>query len=393
MFKTLYRTPIFAALAFSPVTNATSFVDPIDGMLDMGEYLAENAYGFLPVPVLITEPALGIGGGMLGVFLHESEEEKEARKKLALASLEGGANLIPPAVTVVGGGATQNGTWFAILGHRRTWNQDSIRYMGGLGYGNAFIDIYADIGNNSQWIPNQSVSFESDNKGYGGMQNLQFRVSDTPLFLGVSQFWARSEVRSSNNVINAVLENTIGLNTTASGLGLTAEYDTKNSFFFPTDGYSVNAEYMLYRDAFGSDNSYDMFELSGQSFHPISKDWTLAFAASYESLTKKEAGLLPPLAKPYVKLRGISAFRYQDNYVSSIQTQLMWHIDSRWTVSGFVGTGTASREFDNLYDEAYTAYGTGFRYLIARRYGIHMGMDFAFSDDDNAFYFNVGSGF
>ncbi|MEZ8825042.1 BamA/TamA family outer membrane protein [Vibrio sp. 10N.261.55.A7] len=393
MFKNLYRVPAAAALVFSPLAVAVSFVDPIDGMLDMGEYLAENAYGFLPVPVLITEPALGIGGGMLGVFLHESEEEKEARKKLAMASIDGGANLIPPAVTVVGGGATENGTWFGLLGHRRTWDQDSIRYMGGLGYGNAFIDIYADIGNGSQWIPNKSVSFESDNKGYGGMQHLQFRVADTPLFLGVSQFWARSDVRSSNAAVNTILEKLIGLSSTASGLGVTAEYDTKNSFFYPTDGYSVNVEYMVYRDAIGSDNKYDTFELSGQSFHPISSDWTLAFAASYESLTQKDSGLLPPLAKPYVKLRGVSAFRYQDNYVSSIQTQLMWDIDSRWTISGFIGTGSASRELENLYDEAHAAYGAGFRYLIARRYGIRMGMDFAFSEEDNAFYFNVGSGF
>lgn len=40
--------------------QATSFTDPIDGQLDMGDYLAENAYGFLPVPILITEPAVGV---------------------------------------------------------------------------------------------------------------------------------------------------------------------------------------------------------------------------------------------------------------------------------------------------------------------------------------------
>ncbi|WP_428808288.1 BamA/TamA family outer membrane protein [Vibrio lamellibrachiae] len=387
--KSLYRSILLSTASLSTTAFSVSFTDPIDGMLDMGEYLAENAYGFLPVPILITEPALGVGGGFLGVFLHESEQEKEARRKLALESIDGGANLIPPAVTVAGGGATQNGTWFGVLGHRRTWDQDSIRYMGGLGYGNAFIDIYA----NSQLIPDKSISFESDNKGYGGMQKLQFRVGDTPLFLGVSQFWARSKVRSSNDVVNAAIEKLIGLETTASALGINAEYDTKNSFFFPTDGYSINAEYMLYRDSFGSDHSYDTFELGAQLFHPISDSWTLAFAGGYESLTKTERGILPPLAKPYVKLRGISAFRYQDNYVSSIQSQLMWHIDNRWTVSGFVGVGSASKEVDGLFDDTHVAYGTGFRYLIARRYGIHMGMDFAFSEDDNAFYFNVGSGF
>lgn len=27
----------------------------------MGEHLAENAYGFLPIPIIITEPAVGYG--------------------------------------------------------------------------------------------------------------------------------------------------------------------------------------------------------------------------------------------------------------------------------------------------------------------------------------------
>ncbi|MGC9461534.1 glyceraldehyde-3-phosphate dehydrogenase, partial [Vibrio genomosp. F10 str. 9ZD137] len=68
-----------------------SFYDPIDNKLDLGEHLAENAYGFLPIPILITEPAVGLGGGVIGLFLHESEDEKNARKQLAMTSLDGGA--------------------------------------------------------------------------------------------------------------------------------------------------------------------------------------------------------------------------------------------------------------------------------------------------------------
>ncbi len=48
------------------------FIDQIDGHLDMGEYLAENLG--LPVPILITEPAVGYGGGFTGIFLCESED-------------------------------------------------------------------------------------------------------------------------------------------------------------------------------------------------------------------------------------------------------------------------------------------------------------------------------
>ncbi|WP_255558063.1 BamA/TamA family outer membrane protein [Photobacterium sp. WH24] len=364
--------------------------DPIDGMFDMGEYLAENAYGFLPVPVIITEPALGGGGGIFGLFLHETDAEKEARRKLALESLDGGARLIPPAITVAGGAATENGTWFAALGHRRTWNKDHIRYLGGIGYGDVVMDIYDDFG--GRLPASQALGFETQTEGYGVIQKLQFRVQDTPLLLGFSQFWTRTEVSASNQVVDKIFQRALGKSTTSSGVGFVAEYDTRDNFFFPTDGYQVTAEYMFFRDGIGSDYDYDTFALDGQVFFPLSKQLILAFAGDYQSMRSDDQSL-PPLVKPYVKLRGISAYRYQDDYVSAVQTQLMWRIDPRWTLSGFIGTGSAASESHDLYEHSETAYGTGFRYLIARRYGLHTGIDIAFSDEESAFYFNMGSGF
>lgn len=38
---------------------ATGLIDPEDGMVDMSRYLQENPYGFLPIPLVITEPAVG----------------------------------------------------------------------------------------------------------------------------------------------------------------------------------------------------------------------------------------------------------------------------------------------------------------------------------------------
>ncbi len=80
-----------------PPGDAADLFDAEDGMLDMSQYLAENRYGFLPVPLAITEPAIGYGGGLFGLFLHGK------------GSREGG-QFIPPPLTAFGGAATQNGT-------------------------------------------------------------------------------------------------------------------------------------------------------------------------------------------------------------------------------------------------------------------------------------------
>ena len=39
-----------------------NLIDPEDGMLDASDYLT-SAYGFFPVPIIVTEPAVGFGIG------------------------------------------------------------------------------------------------------------------------------------------------------------------------------------------------------------------------------------------------------------------------------------------------------------------------------------------
>ena len=235
-------TSLLSASAYS-----INFFDPIDGQLDMGEYLAENAYGFLPVPILITEPAVGYGGGFTGIFLHESDEQREKRKKLAAQSRDGGAQLLTPAITAVGGFATENGTWMGFIAHRRTWNNDSIRYLGGAGYGDINMTFYRQSTPKAldSLAPGQGV--ELGMTGGGGIQKIQWRLPDSNWFIGASQQYFAPDLSINNypraNEIIARIANT---SPTSSGLGLLLEYDSKNSFLNPTQGYNYTAEYMWF---------------------------------------------------------------------------------------------------------------------------------------------------
>ncbi len=65
----------------------SQFVDPDDGRFDTSRFLADNAYGFLPLPIIITDPAVDGGLGAVGLFFHESEEQKEKR----LGALQNGS--------------------------------------------------------------------------------------------------------------------------------------------------------------------------------------------------------------------------------------------------------------------------------------------------------------
>jgi len=359
----------------------------------MGEYLAENAYGFLPVPILITEPAVGYGGGFTGIFMHESEEQKNTRKELAEKSIDGGAQLLTPAITAIGGFATENGTWMAFVGHKRSWNEDSIRYLGGLGYGDINMTFYRQSSPNalSPLEPNEGV--ELGLKGMGGIQKLQFRVPDSQWLLGFSQqFFAPTLSLNNHPKAQEILNNIGNTSPTSSGLGLIAEYDSKNSFLNPTQGYNYVAEYLWFGDAIGSDYTYQTFNLEGLNYWELNKEWNLALRGQYKSLSTNER-VLSPQYYPDIDLRGIARNRYQGEHTVAAEVQVSKQWTPRWSTAVFTGIGYAGDSDKDMFDQSsHTAYGVGFRYLIARRYGLISGIDIAFGEEDTALYFQVGAG-
>lgn len=378
MINRLSKALLFVGLlGHGLIAYAQGVFNAEESMLDREDNVHDNHDSFLPIPVVITEPAVGYGGGLFGLFLHEQKKEHASVKE----------HFIPPPMTVFGGGGTQNGTWFVGGGHRHSWNNDSIRYLVALGYADINLDIYSgDIAGfgNGEGVRTQT-------KGYGGMQKLLFRIGDSPVFLGASQLYARVEISADKPIINRAIQYFLGNSSSTSGVGLVAEYDTTDNFFYPRNGLSLTGEYQFYTSLLGGDYRYDMLTIDGRYFLPLNRVLTMVIAGNYQALSNADSHL-PPMARPYIALRGISRYRYQGDYVGAVQTQLEWQFSPRWTLQGFVGAGDASTDRAGLFNKAEVAWGSGFRYLIVRKFGIQMGLDVAFSGNEQAVYLNVGTG-
>jgi hypothetical protein len=91
--------------------------------------------GALPVPVVITEPAVGYGFGLGLLFFSGPIAEAAAN------STGDEPNRTPPNVTALGGVYTENGTWAAAATHFHTWDDDRYRYLGAV----AKVDALASI--------------------------------------------------------------------------------------------------------------------------------------------------------------------------------------------------------------------------------------------------------
>ena len=64
---------ISGSTAVSQASIFEQFIDKKDGKLDASQWILENSAGFMPVPIVITEPAVGVGGGAALLFFSESD--------------------------------------------------------------------------------------------------------------------------------------------------------------------------------------------------------------------------------------------------------------------------------------------------------------------------------
>jgi len=98
----LFGAMLFTLLFTLPASGDSILdesVDPKDGQFDVSEPI-EKSTGFIPIPIMISDPAVGYGGGLTLTYFHESkyEEQKEAGEDDSLT--------LPPSVSVLTGAAT-----------------------------------------------------------------------------------------------------------------------------------------------------------------------------------------------------------------------------------------------------------------------------------------------
>ena len=83
---------------------------------------------------------------------------------------------------------------------------------------------------------------------------------------------------------------------------------------------------------------------------------------------------------------------YVGESAASVEIEARWQFWKRVSAVGFVGAGSAWTDFMDV--ESSRDIGTGgggFRYEIARRFGLHMGVDVAWGPDEPALYVQFGN--
>lgn len=350
-----------------------NFIDPEDGMLDSSDYLS-SAYGFFPVPIIVTEPAVGFGIGAAVAYFHEPKGLDE----------EAHPHRGPPSISAVFGAVTDNDTYLYGGAHSGVWKDDHVRYVGALAGASVNLRFYP--GNRSGGSDDEGIRFNID--GTFLYQQVQFRLRESNWWLGATYLYINAEntFRLEGEDPGDLPDPQFGFD--QAGLGAYVEYDGRNTTFTPTDGLRAILEYRNYDDNWGSDFDYDHYLAALYHYTPVAEYSSLGLRLQGETVS----GDVPFFGYPYVNLRGIPALRYQGEDVITAEVEFLWGFTPRWSLALFGGVGnTSSVDLFNNSDETVAAGGVGFRYRIARKLGLQSGVDLARGPEETAIYLTIGS--
>lgn len=340
-----------------------------DGWLDASRFL-DQKYGFLPVVIPITEPAVGYGAAGGLAFIS---------KPLADAQ----AGFGRPNITLVGGMATQNGSWGAVAGDLRYWLDDRLQTLAGAVYASVNLD-YHGIGA-SEVLNNHPLRYNLEPKG--GMLQGKYRLANFPLWAGLSYSFAATRITFEAPETTPELPE-FRRDSNVGGLTPSLTFDTRDNIFTPNRGTYAEVNAGLFGEVLGGDDEFQRVRFIGMQFIPL--DRRLFFGLRGEAAAS--FGDAPFYLRPFISLRGAPIMRYQGEEIAQIEAELRWQFWKRLSLVGFAGGGVAWNHFERLENtQTITTGGTGFRYELARKYGIHAGLDVAFGPDNTAVYVQVGS--
>ena len=373
----LFFIALFGCSFLFAQKNHISLKDSLDGKFDLSDYLI-YAKGFVPIPFIITEPAVGgFGGALIPVFISKNPPYQD--------SINGKLVTTPTAPNITGGAAlyTANNTWGFAAFRSGTLIKSRIKYV----IGGAYFDL--------------KMSFYRTFPQLGGEKELKFNLKTFPAILqatkrigfthwyaGLKYLFLKTNAKYVGDPILSSVAKPMEQDRIVSQLGTVIELDNRDNVFTPDKGIKFHTDAVFSDNIFGSDYDFGKLNMYMYGYNPVSKK--LIVGLRFDG---QQAFSDPPFYMlPYITMRGIPVARYQGNTAVLSEMEMRWDIKPRWSLMGFSGAGKAFNDW-NKFDAAdwVWSYGTGFRYLLARKFKLRVGIDVAHGPDTWAYYIVFGS--
>ena len=323
-------------------------------------------------PIPISNPTIGSGlAVMVMPFYHLGPES-------------------PLSNTAVAAGITSSGSWGVGVAQSTRLRGDKLRLDGFLGYADLRYRFYgagADAGTTGTSVPviQKATAFAPE---------LLLQVAKRT-FVGLRYRGVRVETALESGslppAIAAVLPGSITI--TSSGFGPRATLDTRDHDMSPSAGVLIDLRANFAEEAFGSDFTYQTYELSGNTYRRAGPG-VVALRASACQASDRTPLFDLCLFGANNDLRGYEVGRYRDRALIAAQAEYRFPVAGRWGGVVFGGWGKVARSFSDMGEEPdLPSIGAGVRWLASEKARVNLSLDVAQGRDGGSVYVYVKESF
>jgi len=333
---------------------------------------------FLPIPIIITEPAIGEGLGAGLVYFH-ADPGSDTKRVTSATELNRAdrQQTPPPTATGMFGFYTNNDTRGFGLGHSRTFKEDTWRLTA----------LLADAKvNATYYVSDFPFGFSLD--GTIAFARVKRRFGNSNMFVGFSTSMLDADITFPLDPVLDPEDDPLipGIGFKDIGASLSVLYDSRDDTMMPESGWLAELSAWHYDEGFGGNFNYTKTKLKINSFHKLGKKFVLGWRIDGSSAT----GNYPFYAAPFVSLRGIPALRYQGESAGVVEIELRYQFAKRWAVLGFTGEGwTNERNIADKTENEIDGYGFGVRWQALPAKNVWVGLDLARGPEEDAFYIQL----
>jgi len=317
---------------------------------------------WLITPLLSSDPKISTAAGALVGYVHQFDEES------------------PPSLVGVAGTYSTTDSWYVGAFAKTYFGEDKHRLTTAI--------VKGEVRNDYSDFLGSGLSVQStDDLTLFALRYAYQIYGDW--YLG-PQFISTNYAIYGDNLLSGQILEHVGLTGFRSnGLGLYAQYDTRDNQYSPSAGQVFEAHNVAYREGLGGDVSFDAFAADYQYYIPHAERHVLALRVNGRWTSDA-----PPSGYSSVDIRGYTRGQYLAQYVTAVEADYRYSLNKKWGLT--VYGGIAALYGDNAVDEGdryYPAGGVGVFYVLNDEKMV-VRADIAVGKDGNhGFYLQFGHAF
>ena len=322
---------------------------------------ADRESPWLIVPILSIDPKLGTSLGVMGGYMHHFDEK--SRLSMLAASAQ----------------RTSTGSSIGGLFGMASWAEDQHRLVVAVMGGHIKNDYDDYLGT--------GVPLRSDSELGMLVSRYLYRLKDD-WFFGAQLLNSNFSMTGQDPFDQQVLDILGMKGFTSGGVGLVVYHDSRDLETAPTRGWVLNMNNLAFRSAFGGDKEFDTYRADYKGYWSHGAGHVLAVRQNNQWTVDA-----PPEALASVRLRGYKQGQYLGKYMSSIEAEERHRWSERWTSTFFAGIACLYGADKECFDRAnaFPNIGAGIQYVIKRKEGIVVNLEYATGKDGNyGLYMKMG---